>query len=504
VEKYRVKILTGNRRGAGTDAQIFATIVGTRADSGERKLEPKLATSQPFEPKMTSGTSEPFERNTWTEFELSVPGGLGEVKQVRIGHRDESEGWYLSRILIEPISTIAGEGEPKEPAIATTFHVHKWLGQSESGGLSGPSYITCEVTETALVASTMANPPPMGRTLRLRSGCMALPHPEKVNKGIRAVVKRSKGHAGEDAYIMTGQEPGTGPPYVLGIADGVRQWSEKGIDAGEWSRTLLQEAWDDIHRSWKDTKSISLQAVMETAFTNTLAKKVLGSSTLCLVTLRPNGELSSVNIGDSGYLLFRPQTNTMLYRSGQQEKAFGCPFQLGHHKKSDAPGDAVPCHFSVQAGDVVVLGSDGLFDNLSDKVISPSCPSAPRCPASPRSHSAPLFLSHDVITPCITAQEITDVMCAHLDSTWAGVKGKRRGQLEASALEGEGLDPRVLACNPAALARDLVKEAFAASVDKRRCTPFSWSASEEFNLVYSGGKMDDITVLVGLVELEPL
>ena len=35
---------------------------------------------------------------------------------------------------------------------------------------------------------------------------------------------------------------------------------------------------------------------------------------------------------------------------------------------------------------------------------------------------------------------------------------------------------------------------------KYAVTPFSLAASEELNLVYSGGKLDDITVLVAMVE----
>jgi protein phosphatase PTC7 len=46
------------------------------------------------------------------------------------------------------------------------------------------------------------------------------------------------------------------------------------------------------------------------------------------------------------------------------------------------------------------------------------------------------------------------------------------------------------------MAQSLVKLAFDASVDKKRTTPYSIDASEAFNMVYEGGKPDDITVLV--------
>ena len=38
--------------------------------------------------------------------------------------------------------------------------------------------------------------------------------------------------------------------------------------------------------------------------------------------------------------------------------------------------------------------------------------------------------------------------------------------------------------------------AYHASMDKRRTTPYSLAATDYFDMVYSGGKRDDITVVV--------
>ena len=48
--------------------------------------------------------------------------------------------------------------------------------------------------------------------------------------------------------------------------------------------------------------------------------------------------------------------------------------------------------------------------------------------------------------------------------------------------------------------RALVGDAFKMSTSKYAVTPFSIAASEELNLVYSGGKLDDITVVVSVVQ----
>ena len=37
--KYKVTVYTGDKRGAGTDAEVFINIFGTLGNSGERKLD---------------------------------------------------------------------------------------------------------------------------------------------------------------------------------------------------------------------------------------------------------------------------------------------------------------------------------------------------------------------------------------------------------------------------------------------------------------------------------
>jgi len=37
--KYRVTVYTGNKRGAGTDANVYVTLFGEMGDSAERRLD---------------------------------------------------------------------------------------------------------------------------------------------------------------------------------------------------------------------------------------------------------------------------------------------------------------------------------------------------------------------------------------------------------------------------------------------------------------------------------
>ena len=53
-----------------------------------------------------------------------------------------------------------------------------------------------------------------------------------------------------------------------------------------------------------------------------------------------------------------------------REHVFGRPFQLGHHAASDAPADGVVQEYWAQPGNVIVVGTDGVFDNLHDYEIA--------------------------------------------------------------------------------------------------------------------------------------
>lgn len=86
-------------------------------------------------------------------------------------------------------------------------------------------------------------------------------------------------------------------------------------------------------------------------------------------------------MGDCGILVIRH--NDYIFRSEEQQHSFNFPYQLGT-SSPDRPKDAQvsnPCMgdqlanilqsftVAVEKGDIVIMGSDGLFDNLFDKEI---------------------------------------------------------------------------------------------------------------------------------------
>ncbi|XP_060216865.1 probable protein phosphatase 2C 55 [Lycium barbarum] len=164
---------------------------------------------------------------------------------------------------------------------------------------------------------------------------------------------------GEDASFICVKE------QTIGVADGVGGWAKKGVDSGEYSRELMKNAESAILKQRledndNNSTSVDLMKVLKEAFVNTKAK---GSSTACILSLCDD-TLHAVNVGDSAFVVIRD--GVIVYKSEIQQSRFNCPFQLGNGKSCDDPSVAEKISVPVKAGDVIVLGTDGLFDNVHD------------------------------------------------------------------------------------------------------------------------------------------
>ena len=83
--------------------------------------------------------------------------------------------------------------------------------------------------------------------------------------------------------------------------------------------------------------------------------------------------------GDSGFMLVRG--GEVVFRSPVLQHFFDCPFQFGacpdYSEQTDSAEDAAVCELAVQPGDVILAGSDGLWDNCYDEELLPLLPEAP-------------------------------------------------------------------------------------------------------------------------------
>lgn len=100
----------------------------------------------------------------------------------------------------------------------------------------------------------------------------------------------------------------------------------------------------------------------------------IGSSTACVLVLnRENNTVYTANIGDSGYIVVRK--GEIVHKSDEQQHYFNTPFQLSlpppgnNHVLSDSPQSADRDSFPVEDGDVILVATDGVFDNVPKNLL---------------------------------------------------------------------------------------------------------------------------------------
>ncbi|KAI7824236.1 phosphatase 2C-like domain-containing protein [Kickxella alabastrina] len=256
--------------------------------------------------------------------------------------------------------------------------------------------------------------------------------------------------AGEDAFFHR--------PDALGIADGVGGWAGvKDADPSLFARRLMhhvnlevqryENIDDEMFSHYYDATPVDiLRRAYEFTLDEMETLAVRGSSTACVVVLRGD-ELRVANLGDCGLTVVRQ--GDMVYRTEEQQHSFNFPYQLGTEAHSDTPSDAQVFRLKIQKGDIIIVGSDGVFDNLFDEDIL------------------------DEVN-----QHLPPLMRAEAPSKFS--------------LPQFHIDPR-------AISLAIAKRAKLVSEDTRYSeSPFQMRAMQE-GLYYQGGKRDDITVVVAVV-----
>ncbi|KAF3701896.1 Lipoxygenase -like proteiny domain-containing protein 1 [Channa argus] len=102
--KYEIIVITGDEKGAGTDANVFITIYGSNGDSGRRQLRQKFRNL--------------FERGRTDRFLVEML-DMGELQRVQVDHDNSglNPSWLLDRV--EVTNTANG--------VTTIFLCGKWL-----------------------------------------------------------------------------------------------------------------------------------------------------------------------------------------------------------------------------------------------------------------------------------------------------------------------------------------------------------------------------------------
>lgn len=253
------------------------------------------------------------------------------------------------------------------------------------------------------------------RVNRLNTGIFLNPHIQKRHKG------------GEDAAAVTSN--------LIAVCDGVGGWAESGIDPANFSRRMCQViqalTMQDEDKYITRPRDLMVDAVG--------LNKEIGSAT-CVITGMDKFEaqLHTANLGDSGYMILRKSGMDLLsiYRTKEQQHSWNFPYQIG--TSGDDPAKAEIQTHDVEHNDILIVGSDGLFDNLYDAKII------------------------DLIRPFVRERDdILDV----------------------------GLVAEIIA-----------KEAENYSYNQQYLSPFAKGAQDNF-YDFMGGKADDITVAIAQIQL---
>ena len=337
----------------------------------------------------------------------------------------------------------------------------------------------------------------------------ALPHPFKHSDGVGAS-RRAYGPGDlcsnlslcEDAYFSTTVNGGCTPfdpepashVYMV-VADGVGSWRQYGVDPRLYAHRLVANAKaviesDALQRQLIndqgdnefggrlfDSEPVHPEDVIVDAWTATDAEEITGSSTICVASIDTlSNQLTVSNLGDGGLMVVRHMQSTRVgymtghkssrdvehighnmgiaFLSQQQLRSFNLPYQLGysgipeHQGIFEMPSDATTFSIPVQPGDVIVLATDGLFDNIDlDEIVS----------------------------------EIED-----WEDKWFGILYLKE---EHPTQEQDAMN---------ALAKGLVEKARELSLDKSKDSPFALLAKDN-DIMWSGGMPDDTTVLCARV-----
>ncbi len=271
----------------------------------------------------------------------------------------------------------------------------------------------------------------------------------------------------QDTKVERGSEDtGFKTNRTFGVIDGVGAWfMTNKIDAGIFARSLAKQIEKQVRTfKRKEVKPNALTRAVEKALARVTEK---GSCTAVIVDISPyTGLLTAFSIGDATMLVLRPgkeknflTPENIVMQTESKSHSFNKPYTIGTTReytsssgekkvsKADGPYDANTYTAKVQKGDIILLFSDGVSDNL--------------------------YLENG-------QTQLPD----------------HHGILE---IVSEGLRAE---SNASQIATNITSRAYSASIDSYWYSPYRKNAKEENEQLFSlvGGKKDDITTLCIVVK----
>ena len=305
------------------------------------------------------------------------------------------------------------------------------------------------------------------------------PNPLGLQKGSSIQEKRKgRPQSGQDAYFVS--HVGDSLSTAFAIADGVGGWTEHGIDPADFSHGLCSHmAHHAMTFSGSSSETLSPLQLLKAAYNATITDPdiLAGGSTACVAVTNPEGRMRIANLGDSGFLHLR--LGTVHHYSNPQTHAFNTPYQMsltppeilrqakvfGGVPLDDKPERADLGDYMLQNGDVLVLATDGVWDNLDSQDVLKIVSRIMR-----ESGAWTLVPTRGYVVSSSVAQLVDKTKAKEM---------KLQGSLQS------------------VLAAAIVGEAKSAGLNKKRDGPFAKAVAKEYPYdPYHGGKPDDIAVLV--------
>ena len=190
-------------------------------------------------------------------------------------------------------------------------------------------------------------------TFPLDIGYAYIPHPEKAIFG------------GEDAFAVSYRSLDS--TYMVAVSDGVGSWlSKRGVSAGPFAADLMYHA-EQVFNEGEDNPL----TILQDSFDRT---DHIGAATAIIGVLNPKSwgyKVEMIYLGDSSF--FVVTDGNMTHQPTEQEIDFNRPFCLGKMAGgviyAQEPKDGEKFVINLEGEDMLVLGTDGLFDNLFDDEI---------------------------------------------------------------------------------------------------------------------------------------
>lgn len=295
--------------------------------------------------------------------------------------------------------------------------------------------------------------------------------------------------------------------WHLAVADGVGAWNTRSHGhAALWSRLLLHFFDGDITgvrpeglegeaaaasvptpqpgkregeaEEGKEKKGEGERVIgaLERAYEATTAAtgKWQGTTTFVSATL-VGRTLYFANVGDSVALLVRPRERRVVLRTAEQWHWFDCPRQLGTNSPDAPAKDTVISSVDVQDGDIIIVASDGLLDNVWEWEVLEA-----------------------VLDEASAAEDDGD------DDN--GGDGGEVAEVAEPTEDGDGEEKKekkkAKRGSPERIAERLVRAAKNVAQNPFAESPYMERNIDE-GLVFEGGKWDDISVVAAIIRKDP-